>query len=133
LKRAFVLAFGVWFVVMLAIGAYLSLKSSLFNITRVKKEYLNAQAALYLKGAKEYAGEVLKEHNFSAPLDKIVLNYPGFEVKIDFFVFRNECSDKKCVEIETNESNLTSLVFISVESTNPHFHIRKTTLSLQKR
>jgi len=93
---------------------------------------LNQKADLLLKTANDYAVFILKNHNYEkGVVKKIKFEYDGFEINVILKTFLNELN-KDGIFVKTGESNLSVFVFTEVKCLNSHFHLRKTSLTLQK-
>jgi hypothetical protein len=93
-----------------------------------------------LKSSTEYAILALQGHEINSTtkcLNKINITDNLFDINITYHYFVddncslpiwNECN---CSEIATEDTNGSVLIYVTVTSKNPSFHIRKVRFTLQ--
>jgi len=102
------------------------------SVKHTTRSFLDTKAELVLRSATEFAIMALQGHDYSAGrINEINMTYPGFKVHTKFHYFVVGCSGSDCSNINTNDTNMSVLVYVSVKSTNSAFHIRKVHVSLQ--
>ena len=123
---------SILFLVAMAIIGVMVMEFSSFNATKVGSAYLDTRASLVLRSATEYAILSLQGHNFNNGLLKeINLTYPLFNANIKFHYFLVGCNSNDCSNIKTKDTNASVLIYVTVTSKNPSFHIRKVRFTLQ--
>ena len=116
----------------MSFAAFMIAKFSTSSVIHTTRAFLDTKAELYLRSASEYALMALQGHNFNnGDLKEINLSFPGYEANIRFFYFRTDCKNSNCVQISTQDTNMSVLVYVTLVSTNPNFHIRKVRVTLQ--
>ncbi|WP_457560029.1 hypothetical protein [Caminibacter sp.] len=135
MKKAFSLWYTLVFLIIMALVGIMIMQFSAYSTKHTARSFLDTKSELYLRSATEFAILALQSRNYQTDgrLNKITINYPGFVAKIRFHYFCTNCNStsKDCSSIQTKETNMSSLIYVSVESTNPAFHIRKTRITLQ--
>ena len=93
---------------------------------------MDIRANLALRSATEYAILALQGHNFqNGRINEINLSYPMFNANVKFHYYLLNCNDENCSKIDTNDTNGSVLVYVTVTSKLPQFHIRKVKMTLQ--
>ena len=95
---------------------------------------MEVRANLALRSATEYAILALQGHHNSQRLNEINLSYPFFNANVKFHYFLTNCNDTNdfnCSKIDTQDTNSTVLVYVTVTSKLPQFTIRKVKMTLQ--
>ena len=133
MKKAFSLLLSIIFLMVMGIIGVMVMEFSSYNSTQVTSSFLDTRASLALRSATEYAILALQGHNFkNGLLKEINLSYPLFRANIKYHYFLIGCNgNEDCTEITTQDTNGTVLVYVTVESKNPSFHIRKVRVTLQ--
>ena len=96
--------------------------------------FLDTKADLALKSSTEYALLALHGHDFkNGLLNEINISYPFFNSNIKFHYFLTNCqnNNKECSIINTQDTNATVLVYVTVTSKLPNYPLRKVKVSLQ--
>jgi len=126
------------FVVVLSIIGIMILKFSSASTTHTSRSFMDTRAELMLRSATEYAILALQGHDFNSTcLNKINLDDELFDINITYHYFIvGNCSSSVwnncyCSEINTSDTNGSVLVYVTVASKNPNFHIRKVRFTLQ--
>lgn len=129
----------VFIVVMSIIGVMILKFSSASNV-HVSRSFMDTRANLMLKSATEYAILALQGHEINSTnkcLNKIHMSDNLFDINVTYHYFIDgNCSSAiwsgcKCSEIKTADTNGSVLVYVTVASKNPNFHIRKVRFTLQ--
>ena len=135
MKKAFSLWYALVFLIVMAIVGTMIMQFSAYSTKHTARSFLDTKAELLLRSATEYAIMAMQARDYknNGRLEKITINYPGFVAKIRFHYFCTDCNStsKECSRIQTKETNMSALIYVSVESSNPAFHIRKTRITLQ--
>jgi len=133
LKRAFSLWYTLVFLIVMAIVGTMIMEFSSSTTRHSARSFLDTKAELILRSATEFAIMALEARDYRkyGKINQITINYPGFTAKVKFQYFATNCdvNDTNCYLINTKETNMSVLIFVSVE--NPSFHIRKTKITLQ--
>jgi len=104
---------------------------------------MDTRAELMLRSATEFAIMAIEAHEFNST-NKCLnsINYTDgdnlFDINITYHYFVTNCTSDpaiwsgcKCSDIQTADTNGSVLVYVTVTSKNPNFHIRKTRFTLQ--
>ena len=105
-----------------------------FNVKHASSSIMDIRANLALRSATEYAILALQGHHSQNRVDEINLSYPFFNANVKFHYFLTNCNenvDKNCSKIDTQDTNSTVMVYVTVTSKLPSFHIRKVKVTLQ--
>jgi predicted DNA binding protein len=97
---------------------------------------MDTRAELMLRSATEYAILALQGHDFSGGcLNSLDINDSDnlFNVKVNYHYFLTNCNPDECncSTITTADTNGSVLIYVTVTSKNPNFHIRKVRFTLQ--
>ena len=115
--------------------AFIGVMAITFSTSSVKhssNSIMDIRANLALKSATEYAILALQGHDFKRGLiNEINLSYPFFNANVKFHYFLTNCSSDNCTKIDTQDTNATVLVYVTVTSKLKNFHIRKVRVTLQ--
>jgi hypothetical protein len=99
------------------------------------RSFMDTKASLALRAATEYAIMAIQARNYSnnSRISEINLTFPEFYANIKFHYFTPSCksTDDDCTYEDTNDTNMTSLIYVTVRSKNPNLHIRKVRFTLQ--
>jgi type II secretory pathway pseudopilin PulG len=135
MKKGFSLFYTLVFLIIMAIVGTMIMQFSAYSTKHTARSFLDTKAELLLRSATEYAIMALQARNYQndGKINKITIKYPGFIAKIRFHYFSTDCNatSKDCSLAHTKETNMSTLIYVSVESSNPAFHIRKTRITLQ--
>jgi Tfp pilus assembly protein PilX len=134
LKKAFSLYYTLVFLIIMALVGTMIMQFSAYSTRHTARSFLDTKAELLLRSATEYAIMALQARNYKTDgrLNEITINYPDFVAKIRFHYFCTDCTTSTdCSKIDTKETNMSTLIYVSVTSINPSFHIRKTRITLQ--
>jgi len=118
----------------MAIIGVMIMKFSASNAIHASNAIMEVRANLALRSATEYAILALQGHDFkNGRVNEINLSYPLFNANVKFHYFLVGCpiGDNNCTDIETKDTNSTVLVYVTVTSKLPQFHIRKVKMTLQ--
>lgn len=110
------------------------LKFSSASTTHTSRSFMDTRAELMLRSATEYAILALQGHDFNSTcLNKINLDDELFDINITYHYFFTNCPSgcNYCSNIVTEDTNGSVLVYVTVSSKNPNFHIRKVRFTLQ--
>ena len=134
MKKAFSMLLTIIFIVVMAFIGIMIMSFSSFSAKHASSSIMDIRANLALRSATEYAILALQGHNNKERVDEINLSYPFFDANIKFHYFLvgcNEALDKNCSKISTQDTNSSVLVYVTVTSKIPSFHIRKVKITLQ--
>jgi hypothetical protein len=120
----------------MAVVGMLIIEFSASSTKHTARSFLDTRAELVLRSATEYAIMALQAHDYASTgnrINEINMTYSGFNVWIKFHYFCTDCNDNKgdCSSIKTEDTNMTTLIYVTVESKNKDFHIRKLRVTLQ--
>ncbi len=119
----------------MAVVGMLIMQFSASSTKHTARSFMDTRAELVLRSATEFAIMALQGHDYSSGkrINEINMTYPGFNVWIKFHYFNTDCSTafKDCSKINTEDTNMTTLIYVTVESKNEDFHIRKIRATLQ--
>ena len=110
------------------------MKFSASSAKHASTSIMDIRADLALRSATEYAILALQGHDYkNGRINEINLSYPFFNANIKFHYFLTNCpvNDENCSLISTQDTNGTVLVYVTVTSKLPQFHIRKVKITLQ--
>jgi len=134
LRKAFSLLLSIIFVMVMAFIGVMIMNFNASTSKHTSNAIMDVRANLALKSATEYAILALHGHNFkNGRLNEINLSYPMFNANIKYHYFLVDCnsSDYNCSKIDTVDTNGSVLIYVSVTSKLPEFHIRKVKMTLQ--
>ena len=134
MRKGFSLLLSIIFMVIMAFIGIMIIKFSASTSKHASNSIMDIRANLALRSATEYAILALQGHNFqNGRINEINLSYPMFNANIKFHYFLKNCSsgDNNCSEINTSDTNGSVLVYVTVTSKLPQFHIRKVKMTLQ--
>jgi hypothetical protein len=120
----------------MAVVGMLIMQFSASSTKHTARSFLDTRAELVLRSATEYAVMALQAHDYASTgnrVNEINMTYPGFNVWIKFHYFCTDCATKykDCSAIDTADTNMTTLIYVTVESKNKDFHVRKVKVTLQ--
>ena len=96
---------------------------------------MDLRADLMLRSATEFAIMAMQGHNYATNcLKNINLENNFFDANVTFHYFLTECPKScgnQCSVISTSDTNGSALIYVTVTSKNPTFHIRKVRFTLQ--
>jgi hypothetical protein len=122
------------FIIVMSVIGYMILKFNSSSNVHTARSFMDTRAELMLKSSTEYAILALQGHNFNnGCLNKVNLHDNLFDVNITYHYFFTNCpSDcNYCSNINTEDTNGSVLIYVTVTSKNPSFHIRKVRFTLQ--
>ena len=125
---------SIIFMVVMAIIGVMIMKFSASSAKHASTSIMDIRADLALRSATEYAILALQGHDYkNGRINEINLSYPFFNANIKFHYFLTNCpvNDENCSLISTQDTNGTVLVYVTVTSKLPQFHIRKVKITLQ--
>ena len=131
MKKAFSMLLTIIFLVVMAFIGTMIMTFSSSSVKHASSSIMDVRANLALKSATEYAILALQGHDFNRSLDEINLSYPFFNANIKFHYFLTNCNDTNCTKIDTEDTNATVLVYVTVSSKIKNFRIRKVRVTLQ--
>jgi len=134
LKKGFSLLFTLIFVMIMAVVGVMILEFSTSSVKHTARSFMDTKAELALRAATEYAIMALQGHDYThGRINKINLHFPEFDAEVRFHYFTPKCAntDKYCTYEDTNDTNMTSLIYVTVESKNKSFKVRKVRVTLQ--
>ena len=134
MKKGFSLLLSIIFMVIMAIIGVMIMKFSASSSKHASTSIMDIRANLALRSATEYAILALQGHDYkNGRINEINLSYPFFNANIKFHYFLTNCpaNDANCSLISTQDTNGTVLVYVTVTSKLPQFHIRKVKITLQ--
>jgi hypothetical protein len=125
---------------MAVIGMMILKFSSASNV-HTTRSFMDTRADLMLRSATEYGILALQGHDFNATykcLNEINLTSPLFYAHIKYHYFVTDCTSNtavwsgcECSDAQTADTNGTVLIYVTVTSKNPNFHVRKVRFTLQ--
>jgi len=100
------------------------------------RSFMDTKASLALRAATEFAIMAIQARDYGSNpqrIQKINLTFPEFNAEIRYHYFTPSCqnTDSDCTYEDTNDTNMTSLIYVTVTSKNPNLHIRKVRFTLQ--
>ena len=134
MKKAFSMLLTIIFIMVMAFIGVMIMSFSSFSVKHASSSIMDIRANLALRSATEYAILALQGHDDKKRVDEINLSYPFFNANVKFHYFLvncNESADKNCSKISTQDTNSSVLVYVTVTSKIPSFHIRKVKITLQ--
>ena len=135
MKKGFSLIFTLLFIVILATIGIMSLQFAGSTTKHTADTSMDMRAELMLRSATEFAIMAMQGHNYNnGCLEHINLSDTFFDANITFHYFLTSCpSDCNgyCSLITTKDTNGSALIYVTVKSKNPTFHIRKVRFTLQ--
>jgi uncharacterized protein YcfL len=135
LRKSFSLLITLIFVIFVAIIGVMSLEFASSTSKHTSNVVLDTRAELLSRAATEYAILAMQGHNYkNSCLKKInITGDPFFDVNITYHYFFTDCNSSKCncSKTYTADTNGSALIYVTVTSKNPNFHIRKVRFTLQ--
>jgi len=135
LKKGFSLLLSIIFMVVMALIGVMIMKFSASSAKHASTSIMDIRANLALRSATEYAILALQGHDFNnGRINEINLTYPFYNANIKFHYYLTDCNvttDKDCSYAQTKDTNGSVLVYVTVTSKLPQFHIRKVKMTLQ--
>jgi hypothetical protein len=136
LKKSFSLLITLLFVIFVAVIGVMSLEFAASANRHTSNVALDTRAELLSRAATEYAILAMQGHDYKKNcLKHIDLNDTFFDVNITFHYFLTDCNtsvcNDYCSDIKTEDTNGSALIYVTVTSKNPDFHIRKVRFTLQ--
>jgi hypothetical protein len=134
LRKSFSLLITLLFVIFVAIIGVLSLEFAFSTTKHTANVSLDTRAELLSRAATEYAILAMQGHDYKTNcLKSINLKDNFFDVNITYHYFFTDCNPDECncSKIETADTNGSALIYVTVTSRNPNFHIRKVRFTLQ--
>jgi hypothetical protein len=136
LRRSFSLLITLLFVIFVAVIGVMSLEFASSTSKHTSNVALDTRAELLSRAATEYAILAMQGHDYSKNcLKHINMKEDFFDINITYHYFLTDCNVSKCKnycdEIETEDTNGSALIYVTVTSKNPSFHIRKVRITLQ--
>jgi len=134
LRKSFAMLIAIAFIVVMSIVGYMILQFNSSTNLRVTRSFVNTKAELMLRSATEYAILALHGHNFTnGCLNDVNLSDDFFNIHIQYHYFLTNCNPTlcRCSLIQTADTNGSVLVYVTLTSKNPNFHIRKVRFTLQ--
>jgi Flp pilus assembly protein TadG len=134
LKKGFSLFYTLVFLIIMATVGLMIMQFSAYSTKHTARSFMDTRADLVLRSATEYAIMALQAHDYKkyGKINEINMTYPGFIVHTRFHYFATDCtSGKTCSQITTPDTNMSVLIYVTVISKNPNFHIRKVRVTLQ--
>jgi len=134
LKKGFSLLLSIIFMMIMAVIGVMVMEFNASSARHASVSFLDTKAELALRSATEYAILALQGHDFSKGLiNKINITYPLFDANVTFHYFLTNCpsNTSDCTNIQTADTNGTVLIYTTITSKNPSFHIRKVKITLQ--
>lgn len=134
MRRGFSLLLSIIFILVMAFIGAMVMNFSASSAKQVSAAMMDVRANLALRSATEYAILALQGHHSSNRLNEINLTYPFFNANVKFHYFLTGCDDSNdlnCSKIDTQDTNSTVLVYVTVTSRLPKFYIRKVKMTLQ--
>jgi hypothetical protein len=116
------------------------LKFSSASTAHTARSFMDTRAELMLRSSTEYAILALQGHEINSTnkcLNEVNLSDNLFNVNIRYHYFIDgNCSSAEwngcqCSQTDTADTNGTVLIYVTVTSQNPNFHIRKVRFTLQ--
>jgi len=132
LKKGFSLLLSIIFILIMSFIAVMVMSFNASSSKHASNAIMDLKANLALRSATEYAILALQGHDFTkGRINEINLSYPMFNANIKFHYYLTNCNDNNCSQIETKDTNGSVLVYVTVTSKLPQFHIRKVKMTLQ--
>ncbi len=140
MRKSFSLIITIAFIVIMSVIGMMILKFSSSSTAHTARSFMDTRAELMLRSSTEYAILALQGHEINATnkcLNEVNLSDNLFDIKIKYHYFiEGNCSSAvwsgcQCSQIDTVDTNGSVLVYITVTSKNPNFHIRKVRFTLQ--
>ena len=142
MKKAFSMIITTVFIVVMSIIGIMILKFSSASTMHSTRSFMDTRAELMLRSATEFSIMAMNAHKFDST-NKCLnsMNYIDgdrlFDINITYHYFVTDCNTSnvwdgcRCSTIQTADTNGSVLVYVTVTSRNPNFHIRKTRFTLQ--
>jgi hypothetical protein len=127
----------LFFVVFLAVIGMLSLRFAAFTTKHTADVSYDVRADLMLRAATEYAILAMQGHKYNESCLKniSITGDKFFDINVTYHYFLTDCDNSKCKgycsKIYTADTNGSALIYITLTSKNPSFHIRKVRFTLQ--
>ena len=135
MKKSFSLMFTLIFIVIMATIGIMSMQFAGSTNKHTADTAMNIRADLMLRSATEFAIMAMQGHDYSKNcLKHVNLSDTFFDANITFHYFLTECPSScgtQCSVISTGDTNGSALIYVTVTSKNPIFHIRKAIFTLQ--
>ena len=139
MKKSFTLLFTLVFIMIMAVVGIMILEFSAASTRHTARSFMDTKADLTLRAATEFAIMAVQGHLYDSSaangkrIEKINLTFPEFKAVVRFHYFTPSCksTDTDCSYEDTNDTNMTCLIYVTVTSKNQSFHIRKTKFTLQ--
>ncbi|GAX88116.1 conserved hypothetical protein [Lebetimonas natsushimae] len=135
MRKSFSLLITLLFVIFVAVIGVMSLEFASSTNRHTSNVALNTRAELLSRAATEYAILAMHGHDYKNNCLKHT-NITGdsfFDINITYYYFFTDCntSECNCSKIDTADTNGSALIYVTVTSKNPKFHIRKVRFTLQ--
>jgi len=139
LRKGFSLLFTLVFIIIMAIVGVMILQLGASSTRHTARSFMDTKAELTLRAATEFAILALQGHQYDSTqpngkrIQKIDITFPEFNAEVRFHYFTPECqaTDTDCSYEDTNDTNMTCLIYVTVTSKNKSFNIRKVRTTLQ--
>lgn len=135
MRKSFSLLFTLIFIIIMSMVGVMILNLGASSTRHTARSFMDTKAELALRAATEYAILALQGHDYATygRINKIDLNFSEFKAEIKFHYFSPACTSNPpdCTYEDTNDTNMTALVYVTVTSKNPDFYIRKVRVTLQ--
>lgn len=132
MKNGFSYFYTIIFLVVMALIGIMIMQVSATSTKHTARSFLDTKAELILRSATEYAIMAIQAHDYTkGRINEINMTYPGFNVNTKFHYFSTSCSDNGCSKINTADTNMSVLIYVTVTSKNPSFRVRKVKVTLQ--
>jgi len=140
LRKSFSLLFTLIFIIIMAMVGVMILQFGASSTKHMARSFMDTKAQLALRAATEFAIMAIQGHEYNSSntngnrIQKINMNIGNeFNAEVRFHYFTNSCSsgDTDCSYADTNDTNMTCLIYVTVTSKNSDFNIRKVRTTLQ--
>ncbi len=135
MKKGFSLLFTLIFIIIMSMVGVMILELGASSTRHTARSFMDTKADLALRAATEYAVLAMQGHDYAnyGRIKKIDLSFPEFNAEVRFHYFTPSCTTTNgdCTYEDTNDTNMTALVYVTVTSKNPDFYIRKVRVTLQ--
>jgi hypothetical protein len=134
LRKSFSLLITLVFVIFVGIIGVMTLEFATATNKHTSDIYIDTRAELISRAATEYALLAMQGHDYKTNcLRYINMQDDFFDINITYHYFLTDCnpSECNCSKIETEDTNGSALIYVTVTSKNKDFHIRKVRFTLQ--
>lgn len=139
MRKGFSLLFTLIFIMIMSIVGIMILQLGASSTRHTARSFMDTKAELTLRAATEFAIMALQGHKYNSAqpngkrIQKIDISFPEFNAEVRFHYFTSEClsTHTDCTLADTNDTNMSCLIYVTVTSKNKSFNIRKVRTTLQ--